>query len=398
MKVVFAHDHRFIPDERKVFSESQFDSSLWSRYLKVFDGVTVVGRLGKKPKNKTIHDLIESSADRVSFQLMPNISNITSRILMRKKTIDIMDKSLQDVDAVIARLPSEIGLLAIDRAFHYGKPWAVEVVGCPWDGLWNYGSLQGKLYAPISTWRMKQAVAKSKFVLYVTDQFLQKRYPCNKGKTTNCSNVQIPQPSLPVLRERLNRINSSGQKKVIFGLIGTLRGQFKGIQTVLSALRNVRDELPIFEFRVLGGGDADYWEKLAKSLGIGDVTFFDGVLPGGESVFQWLDKIDIYLQPSFKEGLPRALIEAMSRGCPCIASNVAGIPELLEQENLITPGNINQLGELLVKVVNNRHWQQRQAQRNWQRASDYSHNVLEQRRNEFWQTFVQSINNGDYTK
>ena len=52
-------------------------------------------------------------------------------------------------------------------------------------------------------------------------------------------------------------------------------------------------------------------------------------------MFELLDECDIYLQPSLQEGLPRSVIEAMSRGCACIGAATAGIPELLESEYVV---------------------------------------------------------------
>lgn len=40
-----------------------------------------------------------------------------------------------------------------------------------------------------------------------------------------------------------------------------------------------------------------------------------GVLPADQAVLDWLDEIDLYIQPSLTEGLPRAVIEAMDTGC-----------------------------------------------------------------------------------
>ncbi|WP_342597142.1 glycosyltransferase [Cyanobacterium aponinum UTEX 3222] len=394
MKIIFAHDHRFVPLEGQVFSESQFDSSLWIRYLRHFEQLVVIARQGSLSKQKKKENLVLSSLENVDFKFLPNLSNLTNQILKRGSCLKLINEYVKEVDGVIARLPSEIGLLAIKSAILNKKPWAVEVAGCPWDGLWNYGSLQGKLYAPILTRRMKQAVAKSQFILYVTDRFLQQRYPCaTNAITINCSDVEISSPSPDVLNRRLKRFYSFGDRKIIFGLIGTLKGKFKGIQTVLVTLKKIRHQLPPFEFRILGGGEADSWRQLAQSLEVDDVTFFDGTLPGGEPVFQWLDKIDIYLQPSFKEGLPRALIEAMSRGCPCLASKVAGIPELLEPENLIIPGDVSHLGKLLIKASYNPDWCMEQAQKNWQRSHDYSKDVLDIRRKNFWQQFANYISN-----
>ncbi|MEX0729489.1 MAG: glycosyltransferase [Aquisalimonadaceae bacterium] len=291
-------------------------------------------------------------------------------------------------DAVIARLPSEVGLLAVAEARKAARPFAIEVAGCGWDSLWNHGNWQGKVYAPVMTLRMKLAVAESAHSLYVTREFLQRRYPCRQGNTVSCSNVEIPAPDRHVLERRLERMANRTDSPVVLGLIGTLRTRYKGIQTVMEALSRVRAELPPVIFRVLGGGDAGPWKEEAAKFGVDDLVVFDGTRPVGEPVLQWLDEVDLYLQPSFQEGLPRALIEAMSRACPALASTCAGIPELLEGDCLVRPGDAKSLGQLLVESVNNREWQFRQSQRNWSEAAHYSRDVLEKRRFDFLAAFA----------
>ena len=105
-------------------------------------------------------------------------------------------------------------------------------------------------------------------------------------------------------------------------------------------------------------------------------------------MLQWLDHIDVYLQPSFKEGLPRALVEAMSRGCPAIGSRCAGIPELLPQDCLIEPGEVGALSGQLLRAANDATWRAAQALRNWTEAKTYSRAVLEAQRSAFWKTFA----------
>lgn len=70
-----------------------------------------------------------------------------------------------------------------------------------------------------------------------------------------------------------------------------------------------------------------------KQLPIVNKVKFLGLLDI-EDVNKYLEKIDIYIQPSRTEGLSRALVEAMSRGCFCIASKVGGNPELIEEKYL----------------------------------------------------------------
>jgi glycosyltransferase involved in cell wall biosynthesis len=387
MKAVFAHDHRFAPTSEGVFVEDQFPASLWDRYLFHFDALTVLGRKGGIPSGKQTGDLRRSCRGEVGFTFLPNLSSPHAQIFRRREAAARAREVVGGVDAVIARLPSEIGLLAIQVARELGRPWAVEVAGCPWDGLWNYGDWQGKAYAPIMAARTRRTVARAPYALYVTREFLQRRYPNRVGKTVACSNVEIPTLNESVLERRLTRIRS-GSSPFVLGLIGTLKTRYKGIQTVFKALSQVRGQLPSVEFRLLGAGDPEPWRKEAVKHGVDDLVHFDGVLPGGEPVLEWLDAVDLYLQPSLQEGLPRALVEAMSRGCPGIGSTCAGIPELLEPEALIRPGDVSSLASGIRYAVDNAQWRAEQAERNWREVGEYTTDRLNARRYAFWNDFA----------
>jgi glycosyltransferase involved in cell wall biosynthesis len=385
---LFAHDHRFIPVEQgAVLSESQFDSDGWERYLAYFDRLIVLARKGAVPAGRDPAGMPVSSHPRVSFRFVPNLSSLSAQLFRRRAALEIVSKAVRDSDAVIATLPTQTALLAIYAAREQRKPWMVLLTGCAWDGYWHYGSLKAKAYAPIMTWRTRRAVSKAPFVYYVTKRFLQHRYP-SANVSAGVSDVVIPPPDRGVLQRRIDRIESA-RDPLVLGLIGTLRGRHKGIQTALDAIAMVKSRLPNFEFRILGGGDAEPWRNAARELGIGERVRFCPTVPPGDAVMRWLDDVDLYLQPSLKEGLPRALVEAMSRGCPAIASHVAGIPELLEPECLIRPGDAGRLSELILSCASDRAAQRKMAERNWAQAAEYTDEILEPRRNAFWRSFAQ---------
>jgi glycosyltransferase involved in cell wall biosynthesis len=230
-------------------------------------------------------------------------------------------------------------------------------------------------------------VARSPFTLYVTREFLQRRYSTS-GCTAAVSNVDIAGPEPAVLDGRLQRIRSS-RRPLEIGFIGSIKHNYKGLGTAIEGLARVRDRLPEFEFRILGQGDPRPWQTAAERHGIGDRLRFDGLLPSGQPVLHWLDRIDIYLQPSFQEGLPRALIEAMSRGCPALGSTAGGIPELLPTECLHRPGDARQLGALICQAARDPAWQATQAQRNFEIAETYGRDRLDQQRAAFLRRFAQ---------
>lgn len=371
---------------------ARLDQGRWRAHLQWAEHVRVLGRrarkvgMGEKPSYRSV------DGEGVSIGVVPDVRQSARAFVKGQRALaDIVKKEVESADAVMARLPSEAGLAAVRNARRLGRPWAVEVAGCAWDSFWNYGNIAGKMYAPIMWYRVRHVVRDAPFVLYVTECFLQKRYPCRSRCTAACSDVDVDSASKEVLERRVRGLQEGGEgdQELVFGLIGSLHGRFKGIQTVLDALGRIRDELPAFRFRVLGGGDPAPWRELAGRYGVADVTLFDGTLPAGRPVLDWLDGIDVYLQPSLREGLPRALLEAMSRGCPAIGTRVAGIPELLEPEALVPRGDAGALSRLMVRAAHDAGWRRRQAVRNWEKAREYSRDVLEPRRQAFWGRFAE---------
>jgi glycosyltransferase involved in cell wall biosynthesis len=67
-----------------------------------------------------------------------------------------------------------------------------------------------------------------------------------------------------------------------------------------------------------------------------------------------LAKADVFVLPSYNEGLPMALLEAMSWGLPVITTPVGGIPEVVSNTQnglLVTPGDIQQLSEAMQSLI-----------------------------------------------
>ncbi|MBW7474265.1 glycosyltransferase family 4 protein [Paenibacillus oenotherae] len=394
MHVVWAHDHTFYFNETgKFYSGGKLPYAVWERYLSVFDRVTVACRGQKTGASADMAGKTLSSGPNVDFLVLPSLSNPVNKLTKRGYVEQSLTEVIRGADAVIARMPSEIGSEAIRVARQLGKPYSIEMVACAWDGLWNYGSAQGKLYAPLALWKTRRLVRRAPYGIYVTEQFLQQRYPlASSGVQGSCSNVEIPIPAESVLEERLQRITSTMLENgsltpFRIGLIGSLNGRTKGIETALRAIARIAKGLTPFELHILGDGSPERWQALAARLGVKELVTFHGVLPSGSAVFQWLDGLDLYIQPSFQEGLPRATIEAMSRACPVIASTAGGIPELIGAEWLHKPGNDKQLANLLANAIGNKAWMAEQAEANFARAKQYTKAKLDHKRMTFWQSF-----------
>ena len=383
--LVFAHDYPFIagPDGNVYSDRGNWP---WDRYLAFADRLTVVSRMRELPADASTQALTRVSAPGVHFQAIPSLSGPLIQFTNSREARRRLHAALSQADALIARLPSEIGTAAVEVAEKLGKPWGVELVTCPWDSFWNFGTLQGKVYAPIAWWKTRRVAGRAPHATYETQRFLQRRYPPG-GRTVSCPSVEVPDFEEAVLERRIARIEH-WQEPLRIGLIGALSVGFKGIDTAIEALRRERARLPRFELRVLGSGDPARWRRLAERADLADAVRFDGMLPSGEPVYRWLDDIDLYVQPSFQEGLPRSTLEAMSRGCPTLGSTAGGIPELLEPGSVHAPGDAEQLGRLIARAAQDRDWQRDQARRNFALAKRFTKARLDAVRVQFWQELV----------
>lgn len=345
-RLVFVHDHRFLRGrDDALYTVGSFPRVVWERYLKAFDEVVVVARDGGLlPDNA---DLARSDLPGVRFELIPDFT-LSQRLLGLNGTASVtLEREIARADAVLVRLPSDLGNLGAAVARRLNVPWAAEVVGCALDGYGHQGSLISKAYAPLATHRLKRVARSAEQALYVTREFLQRRYP-SPGDTVGVSCVEIVAADVASLARREDRLASlRAGRAPIFGTVASLRIMSKGIQDVLPTLARLRAEGVQVQYRVLGAGDQEPWLRRAAECGVSDLVHFDGTRPSGEGVREWLDEIDVHLQPSYQEGLPRATIEAMSRGCACLGSTAGGIPEIIPADRTHAPGDRARLAALI---------------------------------------------------
>lgn len=127
----------------------------------------------------------------------------------------------------------------------------------------------------------------------------------------------------------------------------------KGLRLLIEAMNTLADELPHLKLTIVGDGeDRALIEDLAKPLG--DRVHFTGYLSQDEVVGA-LASADIAVLPSFAEGVPVFLMEALASGKPVIATQVAGVGELVrtgETGLLVPPGDVESLTSAIRTLVN----------------------------------------------
>lgn len=268
----------------------------------------------------------------------------------------------------------------------------IEVVGCAWDSFWNHG-VSGKVLAPFMFLMMKKAVKRSQYTIYVTKEFLQRRYP-TIGISTNISNVSLPPADEAILKNRILKIQKTDlQSSLHLMTTANVGVRYKGFQYVIKALGLIKRKYNRCNliYHIVGEGDQSYLRDIAERSGVSGNIIFHGAM-SHSAVFDLLKEIDIYIQPSLQEGLPRAMIEAMSCAVPCIGTDVAGIPELINGQFIYRRGKKmpQEIARLLLEFDLNTLEQE--AINNFEKAKEYDSQTLNRRRDEFLKKYVESIN------
>lgn len=372
MKVIFAHDHKFIKQGEKIYTTGTLNSNIWKRYLKNFEEILVLGRIIEQETSK-IKKIEESNLERVKFYNIPDLCTLKGIFFEKKQARKLIIEKIKEVDVVIVRLPSEIGNLVYDIATEFNKKIIVELVACPWDALWNIGTLKGKIYAFISKYKTANRVLKAQNVIYVTDKFLQKRYP-TIGRNIGCSDVELITDIKKSKREYL--LNN---ENINIGLIGNINNKLKGIDVAIKAIAILKKKYHI-KLKILGNGNKFRYKNLIEKLKVEENIEFTGTVPSGKPVYEWLDKIDIYIQPSYQEGLPRAVIEAMYRECPIVVFDTGGMSELISESFVCKKKNAIELSKKIEEFILNINTRETEGKFNYKKSLEYRKNKLENKR------------------
>lgn len=372
MKVVVATNVVAKVFNNKIYFEGPF-STVLTKYYNYFGKVILCTRI------RYVNDVPEKVVDVTDM-----IDDIIGTSGFLKPLLHAEDKriskAVEKCDLVIGRLPSSVAYRAIICARKMGIPYMVEAMTCAWDAFFNHSFL-GKLIAPYMFYTMKKLIKNANYVIYVTKSFLQNRYPCN-CKSINASNVRLSIPKKEIIDKRFEKIEQTNKKCINLMTCAVVDVKHKGQEYVIRALPDMIKRGINITYYLVGGGDQERLRSIAKKMGVENRVVFTGRLSYDE-VMNALDMADIYIQPSLQEGLPRAMIEAMSRGCICLGAKTAGIPELVNSEFIFKPKNTKAIVKAMSNVCSMENWKDI-SEGNYLKALDYEECILDSRRTEYF--------------
>lgn len=388
MKLLYICTYQFTIKDGSPYTIPAYGDGFWDQFTESFEKVDVIA----EPLRDAEHTLIVPITRKdINVAIIP----ANARPFDIRNDADVkrrLETAIKRCECVMIKIASRKANMAIKLAKKYGKPYMIGVTGDLYRDLITSKSILRRLYAPIIYRQSLKAIKDCKFGTYVTQKYLQSMYPI-EGIMCGYTDTLLPYVKEDVLKYRLEWIkNMQCRQYIDLGIIGTYHDNRKGYDTAIQALEKLNN--PKIRLRILGVGtseDQKFWIDYGKEHGIKSVIF-DKPVSGVENVFKWIDSIDISILPSRSEGLPRSIVESISRACPCVISNVCGMPELVNEKWLHNPEDVDKLAELLSKMIEDKENMLEAARENFNRASDYTLDSVRKKRTAFYNAFKEYVN------
>jgi glycosyltransferase involved in cell wall biosynthesis len=271
--------------------------------------------------------------------------------------------------AVVLRIPSQLGTSAAAALWRQRRPYAVHVVGDPSEAF-AAGVTHHPLRSVFRWWftrNQARQCARASAALYVTSRLRFAYPPSAAERVLDCSDVNLEDAAF----RNAPRVHGLAHRRKLV-TVATLSQVYKGIDVLLDAVALCHAAGTPFDLTIVGSGRYQpAMAAQARRLGIQDSVHFTGSLPAGAAVRGELDKADLFVLPSRTEGMPRALLEAMARGLPCVATRVGGVPDVLPDDDLVAPGDAPALAALMKRIAASPECLDRMSEQNLQTASEY---------------------------
>jgi glycosyltransferase involved in cell wall biosynthesis len=203
-------------------------------------------------------------------------------------------------------------------------------------------------------WLDRCALKRMDYVVGVSDAVVSRARHAGVAMTKICkilNGIRMKTASAGQNSQELRNKYKSDSDVLFVGSVGRL-APVKGYSYLLTAFREVIHRYSNCRLVIAGDGPSRReLEAQVTNLRLNNFVQFAGFVEDMDEFFQM---VDIFVMPSLSEGLPMALLEAMAHGKPCIASNVGGIPEVLnipEMGLLVPPADPVSLTKAIMSLA-----------------------------------------------
>lgn len=365
MKLLVVTDHRFLSAaDGSIHDTYCFDRTFFDDYRRVFSEVRVAARVRDEPIPERAS---RSDGDGVSFVRLDDVQGGRWAASLPRRYRQALPAAVTWADAVCVRIPAIAGSHAAHWANKAGKPLMFELIGDPLSAVQGpeHGLATrsfGLLLAAATRWITRRATVGS----YVSRHHLQRRYPVRPGiPTESISSIRLSADDIRPAR-RWSRAPAP-LRLVLTASLVPVKAHCMLLDAVAHACRLGVDTT----LALCGDGPLRApLQRQAQSLGIEQRVTFHGHVVSRSRLHRILDESDLFVMTSVSEGMPRAMLEAMARGLPCIGTRAGGIGELLDHSMSVRVGDSRGLGALIHELSRAPH--------RLSAMAEYSHAVVQE--------------------
>ncbi|MGZ9818823.1 glycosyltransferase family 4 protein [Peribacillus simplex] len=149
------------------------------------------------------------------------------------------------------------------------------------------------------------------------------------------------------------QLESDTSEKIYITTMGVLSHR-KGTYDLLEVAAKIKGKIDDkYKFLLAGDGEIEKVKKIITSQNLEDFVIIPGWISDENKIEKIYRESAIYVLPSYNEGMPMSILEAMSYGLPIISTNVGSIPSVVKEGNgyIIEPGDINVLEDKIIKLL-----------------------------------------------
>jgi glycosyltransferase involved in cell wall biosynthesis len=298
------------------------------------------------------------------YPALPGVTRCINGLVCARYLEPYFRESVPDVACNFWLYPE--GYATVEVARKLGVP---VVVG-------SIGSDLNRFVDPASRWLTRLAMKRATFVVTKSEHLRQRAIEMGISASKVRTIRNGCNPSVFHLEDRSAARAQLGvdDKAELILFVGRL-DTAKGIAELLEAFASLAGRRPNLRLAFVGDGPGGaHLRSKAKHLALEDRITLKGACSSQE-VAQWLAAANVLALPSYNEGYPNVVIEALSCGRPVIATNVGGILELVNEESgiLIAPRDSRALAHAIEKAMDRRwdeHSISEQFRRPWDEAAD----------------------------
>lgn len=380
MKLLLVDNIVLYKDKGKFYSPSIYNNEFFSRYSKIFSKVEILAKTKKIIKKNVYTNEIKLCT--LSISTIPYFKGFIGLILSMPLLIFKLISSINECNALCLRIGQVESYIAYIINLAFKKPYFVEVVNDP-ETIFKSKSFINSINLSI----FKQILLNSTAASFVTDHYLQNKYLPKNHKIKFLSSYSSINLTSDYFNGSARQSFNKNDIRIIH-VSNTIQGNFKGHFTVVDIVEKLLINGINVTVSFLGDGSSvDDLKHYIKSKNISNKFSFLGLIKSEAKKISLLKSNNLFLYPSQMDGLPRSLIEAMAVGLPCLASNIAGIPELIEVKYLKDPNDVDGFYHLICYLIDNQSEIELMSKTNVKIASKFKSSHLNRLRKNFYESF-----------